>query len=113
MFNGRPHMTRAVLAALHADFFTKTPALATIRSKSQQALTADMKRSGEIKCVNSILDGSTIRTRVVNRDREKAVGVMESAKIVIGGGLGLGGLEGFKTLNEIAELVERCQSGRL
>ena len=31
---------------------------------------------------------------------------MENAKIVIGGGVGLGGPEGFKTLNEIAELVD-------
>ena len=109
VINGRPHMTRSCFGGLAREVitFTKTPALATIRSKSQQALTPDMKRSGEIKCVNSILDLSTIRTRVVNRDREKAVGVqMESAKIVIGGGLGLGGPEGFKTLNEIAELVD-------
>jgi electron transfer flavoprotein alpha subunit len=57
--------------------------------------------------VTSILDVNSIRSRVVNREREKAVGVkLESAKIVIGGGLGLGGPEGFNTLNEIAELVD-------
>ena len=66
-----------------------------------------MERAGEIKHMNSILDENSIRTRVVNRKTEKADGVkMESAKIVIGGGLGLGGPEGFKTLNEIAELVD-------
>ncbi len=107
--NGRPHMTRSCFGGLAREVitFTKTPALATIRSKSQQALVPDMKRSAEIKHVSSILDVNAIRTRVVNRDREKAVGVqMESAKVVIGGGLGLGGPEGFKTLNEIAELVD-------
>jgi electron transfer flavoprotein alpha subunit len=66
-----------------------------------------MERTGEIKHVDSILAENSMRTRVVNRETEKADGVkMESAKIVIGGGLGLGGPEGFKTLSEIAELVD-------
>ena len=109
IMNGRPHMTRSCFGGLAREVvtFTKTPALATVRSKSQQALPPMMERAGEIKHVDSILDENSMRTRVVNREREKVDGVkMESAKIVIGGGLGLGGPEGFKTLNEIAELVD-------
>ena len=109
IINGRPHMTRSCFGGLAREVvtFTKTPALATVRSKSQQALPPMMERAGEIKHVDSILDENSMRTRVVNREREKVDGAkMESAKIVIGGGLGLGGPEGFKTLNEIAELVD-------
>ena len=109
IMNGRPHMTRSCFGSLAREVvtFTKTPALATVRSKSQQALPPMMERAGDIKHVDSILDANSMRTRVVNREREKADGVkMESAKIVIGGGLGLGGPEGFKTLSEIAELVD-------
>ena len=109
IINGRPHMTRSCFGGLAREVvtFNKTPAVATIRSKTQQALTPMMERAGEVKHVSSILDVNSIRTRVVNREREKAVGVkLESAKIVIGGGLGLGGPEGFNTLNEIAELVD-------
>ena len=109
IMNGRPHMTRSCFGGLAREVvtFTKTPALATVRSKSQQALPPMMERAGEIKHVDSILDENSMRTRVVNREREKVDGVkMENAKIVIGGGLGLGGPEGFKTLNEIAELVD-------
>ena len=109
IMNGRPHMTRSCFGGLAREVvtFTKTPALATVRSKSQQALPPMTERAGEIKYVDSILDENSMRTRVVNRETEKADGVkMESAKIVIGGGLGLGGPEGFKTLNEIAELVD-------
>ena len=105
IMNGRPHMTRSCFGGLAREVvtFTKTPALATVRSKSQQALPPMMERAGEIKHVDSILAENSMRTRVVNRETEKADGVkMESAKIVIGGGLGLGGPEGFKTLNEIA-----------
>ena len=109
IINGRPHMTRSCFGGLAREVvtFNKTPAVATIRSKTQQALTPMMERAGEVKHVTSILDVNSIRTRVVKREREKAVGVkLESAKIVIGGGLGLGGPEGFNTLNEIAELVD-------
>ena len=109
IINGRPHMTRSCFGGLAREVvtFTKTPALATVRSKSQQALPPMKERAGEIKHVDSILDENSMRTRVVNREREKVDGAkMESAKIVIGGGLGLGGPEGFKTLNEIAELVD-------
>ena len=109
IINGRPHMTRSCFGGLAREVvtFAKTPALATVRSKSQQALPPMMERAGEIKHVDSILEENSMRTRVVNREREKVDGVkMESAKIVIGGGLGLGGPEGFKTLNEIAELVD-------
>ena len=109
IINGRPHMTRSCFGGLAREVvtFSKTPALATIRSKSQQALEPMMERVGEIQQVSSILDGSSLRTRVVSRETEKADGAkMESAKIVIGGGLGLGGPEGFKTLNEIAKLVD-------
>ena len=107
--NGRPHMTRSCFGGLAREVvtFNKTPAVATIRSKTQEPLTPMMERVGEVKHVSSILDVNSIRTRVVNREREKADGVkLESAKIVIGGGLGLGGPEGFNTLNEIAELVD-------
>ena len=109
ILSGQPHMTRSCFGGLAREVvtFSKTPALATIRSKSQQALTPSTERPGEVKNVSSILDVNSIRTRVVSREREKAVGgvKMENAKIVIGGGVGLGGPEGFKTLNEIAELV--------
>jgi electron transfer flavoprotein alpha subunit len=107
--NGRPHMTRSCFGGLAREVvaFNKTPAVATIRSKTQEPLTQMMERVGEVQQVNSILDVNSIRTRVIKREREKADGVkLESAKIVIGGGLGLGGPEGFDTLNEIAALVD-------
>ena len=109
VINGRPNMTRSCFGGLAREVVTsiKVPALATVRSKTHQALEPMMERVGEVKQVSSTLDKSSIRTRVVSRETEKVDGAkMESAKIVIGGGLGLGGPEGFKTLNEIAELVD-------
>ena len=110
ILNGRPHMTRSCFGGLAREVvtFSKLPAVATIRSKSQQSLIPTTERSGRVENVISILDVNSIRTRVVSREQEEAIGgvKMENAKIVIGGGVGLGGPEGFKTLNEIAELVD-------
>ena len=110
ILNGRPHMTRSCFGGLAREVvtFSKSPAVATIRSKSQQSLIPTTERSGRVENVISILDVNSIRTRVVSREQEEAIGgvKMENAKIVIGGGVGLGGPEGFKTLNEIAELVD-------
>ena len=110
ILNGRPHMTRSCFGGLAREVvtFSKSPAVATIRSKSQQSLTPTTERSGGVENVSSVLDVNSIRTRVVSREQEEVIGgvKMENAKIVIGGGVGLGGPEGFKTLNEIAELVD-------
>ena len=109
IIDGQPNMTRSCFGGLAREVitFSKKPVLATIRSKTQQALEPMVERVGEIQIVNSVLDENSIRTRLVSREKEKADGAkMESAKIVIGGGLGLGGPEGFKMLNEIAELVD-------
>ena len=110
ILNGRPHMTRSCFGGLAREVvtFSKSPAVATIRSKSQQSLIPTTERSGRVENVISILDVNSIRTHVVSREREEVIGgvKMENAKIVIGGGVGLGGPEGFKTLNEIAELVD-------
>ena len=74
--NGRPHMTRSCFGGLAREVvtFNKTPAVATIRSKTQEPLTQMMERVGEVQQVNSILDVNSIRTRVIKREREKADG---------------------------------------
>ena len=76
IINGRPHMTRSCFGGLAREVvtFSKTPVLATIRSKSQQAIEPMMERVGEVQQVSSILDESSIRTRVVSRETEKADG---------------------------------------
>ena len=48
ILNGRPHMTRSCFGGLAREVvtFSKSPALATIRSKSQQSLIPTTERSG-------------------------------------------------------------------
>ena len=54
----------------------------------------------------SVLDMGSVRTRIVGRERESADGVrLENADVVIAGGRGVGGPEGFECLNELAGLL--------
>ena len=106
--DGRPHMTRACYGgnAREVVSFTTAPAVATIRAKTQEALEPDPGRTGETEFVASVLDAGSVRTRIVGRKRESADGVrLENANIVIAGGRGVGGQEGFEPLNEIARLL--------
>ncbi len=101
-------MTRACFGgnAREVVSFNTTPAVATIKAKSQEALDADSGRTGEVVVVQSCLDDSAMRARVTGREREKTTGVrLENADVVIAGGRGTGGPEGFDILRELAGLM--------
>ena len=79
IIDGQPNMTRSCFGGLAREVitFSKKPVLATIRSKTQQALEPMVERVGEIQIVNSVLDENSIRTRLVSREKEKADGDLD------------------------------------
>ncbi len=112
--DGRPHMTRVCYGgnAREVVSFTTAPAVATIRAKTQEALDPDPGRTGETEFVASVLDAGSVRTRIVGRKRESTDGArLENANVVIAGGRGVGGREGFEPLNEIARLLGGAVGG--
>ena len=112
--DGRPHMTRVCYGgnAREVVSFTTAPAVATIRAKTQEALEPDPGRTGETEFVASVLDAGSVRTRIVGRKRESTDGArLENANVVIAGGRGVGGREGFEPLNEIARLLGGAVGG--
>ena len=106
--NGRPHMTRACFGgnAREVVSFTTIPAVVTIRAKTQESLEPDAGRKGDIEFVAPVLEAGSVRTRIVGRERERARGVrLENADVVVAGGRGVGGPEGFGPLDELARLL--------
>lgn len=83
-----------------------TPQMATVRVKAQDPLVRDDSRQAEIVRQEAGVSPDQVRTRVVSRRKEKVEGVrLEDARVVVGGGRGLGGPEGFKSLEGLAEVL--------
>lgn len=83
------------------------PQIVTVRAKAMTALTRDDARKGEVITITAGLDASAIRTRVLEKIKEQVEGIkLEDARIVISGGRGIGGAEGFKQLTELAQLLK-------
>ena len=85
---------------------TESPQFATVRPKAYAPLPAEASRQGEVTAVPVALDASMAKTRVINTVKEEAEGVkLEEARIVVAGGRGLGGPEGFRPLQELAKVL--------
>ena len=92
--------------ALEEVSFTTTPSVATIKAKTQTPLMPDDSLEGELIIVPSRATDTEIRTRILNQDRTAAEGIrLENASVVVAGGGGLGGPEGFKAATELASVL--------
>jgi electron transfer flavoprotein alpha subunit len=106
--DGRVVMTRACFGGNAREEVTVTgsPQIATVRAKSQEPLEPDTARQGEIVPVAVSLDPSQLKEKVVERTKAQAEGVrLEDANIVVSGGRGLGGPEGFRLVEELAGVL--------
>lgn len=84
----------------------KDPAVVTVRARSHEALTPDPSREFDEVQLSLSIDESGFATRLVSRVAEEAEDDrLETARIIIAGGRGLGGPEGFKLLEELASSV--------
>jgi electron transfer flavoprotein alpha subunit len=82
-----------------------TPSVITIRSKTQEPVAEDRSRRGEVIEVPLEIDPVTSRTKVIRRQREQSDSRLESAGVVVAGGRGVGGAEGFRVLEGLAQAL--------
>jgi len=91
-----------------AVFTTKCmPQIVTVRVKAMAPLAPDTARKGEVINVAAGLDPAKIRAKVVQKIVEEVAGIkLEDATVVVAGGRGIGNVEGFKQLDELAKLLK-------
>jgi electron transfer flavoprotein alpha subunit len=85
---------------------TQTPQFATVRPKVYRPLPAQDQRQGAVIAIQVELAPALVKTKVVSTVREEIEGVrLEEARIVVAGGRGLGGPEGFRPLQDLANAL--------
>jgi electron transfer flavoprotein alpha subunit len=92
------------LATFSCDTY---PQIATIRDKAMQPPEPNSSKQGEVITIDAGVDPSSIRARLLKRVKEDEEGVrLEEAPIIVSGGRGIGSVEGFNQLQELAALLK-------
>ncbi len=85
---------------------TYEPQIATLRPKAVMPAEQEPSRNGDIVALNITVDGSMVKSKLLETVKEGIDGVkLEEAKIIVAGGGGVGGSEGFQLLRELAQAV--------
>lgn len=93
-------------ALARVTFPDANPQIVVLRAKAYEPLEADAARDGEVVELQTNLDPSVVKARLVETVTQESEGVrLEDAGIVVGGGRGLGGPEPFDMLEDLARLL--------
>jgi electron transfer flavoprotein alpha subunit len=83
------------------------PQMVTVRQKAMSPLAPNEAKKGEIIAIKAELDPAKIRTKVLDTIKEEVAGVkLEDAAVIVAGGRGIGGPDGFKQLEELAKAMK-------
>ena len=102
-------MTKPVYGGNARAIFTSDvlPNVVTVRVKAMTALAPDGSRKGQVVTLAAGLDAAAIRTNVLQKVVQEVQGIkLEDASVVVSGGRGIGGPEGFKQIESLAKLLK-------
>jgi len=78
----------------------------TLRPKTVGPAERETSRKGDIITLNFTIDDSMIKSKLLETVKEEVKGVkLEEAKVIVAGGGGIGGSEGFQLLGELAKVL--------
>jgi electron transfer flavoprotein alpha subunit len=81
--------------------------MATVRAKAMSPIAPDSARKGEVITIAAGIDAATVKTNVLQKVVAEVEGIkLEDATVVIAGGRGIGGPEGFKQLEALAKILK-------
>jgi electron transfer flavoprotein alpha subunit len=105
----KPVFGGKAMATFFSEFY---PQLATVRPNSMLPSERDNSRRGKFIAIEAGLDPLLIRTKVLGKVTEKIEGMkLEDAEVIISGGRGIGGAEGFKQLKEMVKTIKGAAVG--
>jgi len=81
------------------------PQMATVREGVMPLRPADTSRVGEVKQLKLDLDGSDELVRIIERFKAEKKVDLKSASVIVAGGAGVGGKEGFELIRELAHVL--------
>ncbi len=82
------------------------PQIVTLRPRSELPAEPDTSRTGEIITLSLSIGDSMIKGRLLETVKEETRGIkLEEAKVIVAGGGGIGGSEGFTLLEELAKVL--------
>lgn len=107
LVDGALEVTRPVYAGklLAKVVSSGSPQIVTIRSRAFPAPMADEERRGEIAVVGAALAESDIDTKIVSLETTAGQIGLPDASIVVCGGRGVGGPQGFVPLQQLATII--------
>ncbi len=106
--DGRLTATRPMLAGnvlARVTFGPARPQVLTLRRRSFAASIPDPGRSGDISSLAPVLAEAQITTRVEGFESAAGEASLADARIIVAGGRGVGGPEGFAVIRELAEAL--------
>jgi electron transfer flavoprotein alpha subunit len=99
----RPALVGNLVASI--TYGPAKPQMATVRRRVYPAQEADAGRSGQITQAAADLIQAQILTQVVSLEAASGTVTLNDASIVVSGGRGVGGPEGFKPIKELADAL--------